>query len=116
MGLQLRIEYKKGIEKSAVDALSHVNQVYQLQAISEVRPVWVHEVVNSYVTDAAAQDKSRRLAIHSPDAQGFALEHDLIKVHGKMWVGANSALYSKLINAFHNSAMGGHSGVLPVYQ
>jgi hypothetical protein len=39
----------------------------------------------------------------------------LIRVHGKIWVGANSALQTKLINAFHNSAMGGHSGVLPTY-
>jgi hypothetical protein len=76
----------------------------------------MQEVLNSYVTNGAAQDKLQRLAIHSPDSQGFALEQGLIKVHGKVWVGANSALHTKLINAFHNSAMGGHSGMLPTYQ
>jgi hypothetical protein len=33
-----------------------------------------------------------------------------------MYQGANSALHTKHINAFHNSAVGGHSGVLPTYQ
>jgi hypothetical protein len=116
MGLQFRIQYKKGVDNSAADALSRVTHDGQLLAIFEVRPVWIQEVLNSYVTDGAAQDKLQRLAIHSPDPQGFALEQGLIKVHGKIWVGANSALHTKLINAFHNSAMGGHSGVLPTYQ
>jgi hypothetical protein len=116
MGLQFRIQYKKGVDNSAADALSRVTHVHQLLAISKVRPVWIQEVLNSYVTDGAAQEKLQRLAIHSPDPQGFALEQGLIKVHGKIWVGANSALHTKLIHAFHNSAMGGHSGVLPTYQ
>jgi hypothetical protein len=116
MGLQFRIQYKKRVDNSAADALSRVTHVHQLLAISEDRPVWIQEVLNSYVTDGAAQEKLQRLAIHSPDPQGFALEQGLIKVHGKIWVGANSAVHTKLINAFHNSAMGGHSGVLPTYQ
>jgi hypothetical protein len=116
MGLQFRIMYKKGAENSAADALSRVGQVFQLQAMSEVRPMWMQEVLNSYVTDSCAQDKLRALAIQSPDDQGFELNQGLIKVHGKVWVGANSALHTKLINAFHNSAIEGHFGVLPTYK
>jgi hypothetical protein len=116
MGLQFRIRYKKGSDNSAADALSRVGQVFQLQTVSEARPIWLQEVLNSYVTDAVAQDKLRALAIHSPDAQGFELQQGLIKVHGKVWVGANSALHTKLISAFHNSAVGGHSGMLPTYK
>jgi hypothetical protein len=63
-----------------------------------------------------AQAKLQALAVHSPDSQGFELHQGLIKVHCKIWVGANSALQTKLINAFHNSAIGGHSGVLPTYK
>jgi len=116
MGLRFKIQYKKGAENSAADALSRVSQVFQLQATSEIRPTWVQEVVNSYVTDAAAQERLRALAIQSPDTQGFTLSNGLIRVHGKVWVGDNSALHTKLINAFHNSAIGGHSGVLPTYK
>jgi hypothetical protein len=115
MGLQFKISYKKGAENSAADALSRVGQVFQLQAISEVRPIWFQEVINSYVTDPIAQEKLQKLALHSPDDQGYELQQGLIKVHGKIWVGANSALQTKLIHAFHNTAVGGHSGVLPTY-
>jgi hypothetical protein len=116
MGLQFRIVYRKGAENFAADALSRVGQLFQLQAISEIHPIWLQDVLNSYVTDAVAQAKLHALAVHSPDAQGFELHQGLIKVHCKIWVGANSALQTKLINAFHSSAIGGHSGVLPTYK
>lgn len=116
MGLQFRIIYKKGAENSAADALSRMGQVFHLLAISEVQPTWIQEVLNSYVIDPMAQEKLRALAIHNPDEQGFELTQGLIKVHGKIWVGDNSALHTKLINAFHNSAIGGHSGMLPTYK
>ncbi|KAK1685746.1 hypothetical protein QYE76_046594 [Lolium multiflorum] len=54
MGLQFKISYKKGAENSSDDALSRVGQVFQLQAISEVRRIWFQEVINSYVTDPVA--------------------------------------------------------------
>jgi hypothetical protein len=116
MGLQFRIVYRKGAENFAADALSRVGQLFQLHATSEIRPIWLQEVLNSYVTDAVAQAKLQALAVHSPDAQGFELHQGLIKVHGKIWVGENSALQTKLINAFHSSAIGGHFGVLPTYK
>lgn len=57
----------------------------------------------------------QKLAIHSPDQQGFSLENGLIWHQGKIWIGQNSALQTKLIAACHSSALGGHSGVAPSY-
>lgn len=57
----------------------------------------------------------QKLAIHSPDQQGFSLEKGLIWHQGKIWIGQNSALQTKLIAACHSSALGGHSGVAPSY-
>lgn len=116
MGLQFRIKYKKGIENTAADSLSRVADVIHLHAVSEARPVWIQEVLNSYVTDSEAQAKIQELAVTSPNEQGYSLQNGLIKFHERVWIGNNTALQTKLISAFHSSAIGGHSGIFPTYQ
>lgn len=83
-----------------------------LQAVSEVQPVWLQEVLNSYATDAHAQHLLTQLALQSPDDQGFSLHQGLIRHKGRVWIANNSALQTRLIAALHFSAIGGHSGVL----
>ncbi|KAG8087040.1 hypothetical protein GUJ93_ZPchr0010g8809 [Zizania palustris] len=116
IGLQYKFQYKKGVDNSAADALSRVGHMFQLQAISGVQPVWLQEVLNSYVVDTKAQDLMRELAITGKNEQGYELVHGLIKHNGKIWIGANSSLQTKLIAAFHSSAVGGHSGMQATYQ
>jgi hypothetical protein len=57
-----------------------------------------------------------QLAIASPDDKGHELHEGLIKYKGRLWIGNNSALQTKLISAMHSSAMGGHSGVRATYR
>lgn len=116
MGLHFRIKYKKGADNTAADSLSRVAAVLQLHAVSEARPVWIQEVINSYATDSDAQAKLQALAVTSPDEHGYSLQNGLIKLHEQVWIGNNTALQTKLISAFHSSAIGGHSGILPTYQ
>ena len=116
MGLKFKILYNKGSDNVAVDALSRVAHLMTVQSVAEAKPIWVHEVLNSYVTDPHAQSLLTQLAITSPDSAGFVLDKGLIKYKERIWVGANSALQTKLINAFHASAIGGHSGSQATYQ
>jgi hypothetical protein len=51
MGLQFKVVYKKGKDNLAADALSRVCHLIALQAVSEVTPKWMQEVLNSYSTD-----------------------------------------------------------------
>ncbi|XP_073362615.1 uncharacterized protein [Aegilops tauschii subsp. strangulata] len=39
----------------------------------------------------------------------------LLKEDSKIWIGANEGLKTKLIQAFHSTPVGGHSGILPTY-
>lgn len=55
MGLQFRIVYKKGQDNQAANTLSRIGHVMAIQAVSAVQPVWIQEVINSYITDTEAQ-------------------------------------------------------------
>lgn len=111
MGLQFKIIYKQGKENLAADALSRVAHMMAIQAVASVKPQWIQELLNSYATDTQAQQLLAQLALVSPDANGFSLDQGIIRKHNLIWIGHNSALQTKLISAFHSSAIGGHSGV-----
>jgi hypothetical protein len=116
VGMQFKFQYKKGAENGAADALSRVGHLMTANALSICQPMWLQEVVNSYETDTVAQALLARLAIHSPDEEGYSLHQGLIHFHNRLWIGANTALQTKLINALHQSAVGGHSGITVTYQ
>lgn len=115
VGLQFRFQYKRGPDNGAADALSRVGHLLTANALSLCHPLWVQEVANSYETDTEAQDLLAKLAIHSPDEAGYELHQGLIRVRGRLWIGSNTALQTKLIRALHDSAIGGHSGVTVTY-
>lgn len=104
------------MDNKAADALSRVASEIQLTAISVSTPVWIQEVLKSYEMDPHAQDLLKELAVQSPNAQGFSLNNGLIYRQQQLVVGQNVGLHTKLIAAFHSSAMGGHSGVFATYQ
>ena len=70
----------------------------------------------TYATDPQAQQLLQQLALSSPNEQGFSLEKGLIWSKGKIWIGQNSALQTRLISFSHSSAIGGHSGIAVTYQ
>jgi hypothetical protein len=55
VGLQFDIKNKKGVENCAVDSLSRVGHLLDVQAISVCTPDWLQEVLNSYTNDVASQ-------------------------------------------------------------
>ena len=107
MGLQFQIVYKKGVENRVADALCRVGAMMELVVLSEVQPVWIQEILNSYVTDVEAQELITQLLVHSPNEQGFSLQQGIVRKGDRIWIGSNSALRTKLIAALHDSAMGG---------
>lgn len=116
VGLQFSFKYRRGPDNGAADALSRVGHLLSIDALSICQPQWLQKVANSYETNKDAQDMLQRLAISSPDEHGYELRQGVIRLHDKLWIGANTALQTKLISAFHASAVGGHSGVAATYQ
>lgn len=57
------MEYRKGKENAAADALSRMPHLCILQAVSNSQPEWLQELLNSYATDPTAQQHLAQLAI-----------------------------------------------------
>lgn len=65
--------------------------------------------------DPSANTMLQKLAVDPDSCPGFQLHDGLLKQDHKIWVGANTGLQTKLIQAFHSNPLGGHSGILPTY-
>jgi hypothetical protein len=109
VGLQFRFQYKKGAENSVVDALSRVGHLLSAISMSTCLPSWLQEVANSYETDLEAQELLTNRVVHSPDENGYDLHQGVIHCKGRLFIGSNAALQTKLIWALHDSVVGGHS-------
>jgi hypothetical protein len=117
LGLQYKILYKKGIENGAADALSHrPHESSELYHISSSSPQWLSEIMDGYQQDHHAQQLLSELVVTASPAGHYKLQNGVIKYKGRFWLGANSNLQRKVISAFHDSPMGGHSGFLVTYR
>jgi hypothetical protein len=108
--------YNKGLDNRVADALSRNPALSNdhLMTISHSTPVWLEEVVKGYQLDTQAQKLLPKLAISSPFEQ-FSLRDGLIRFRNRVWVGNNAPLQSKITQALHDGAMGGHSGFYVTY-
>jgi hypothetical protein len=80
-------------------------------AISSCQPLWVLAVVDAYQQDPYAQELLVKLAL-APETEGlFSLHNGLIRKKGKVWIPAVPALQQQIIQEFHASPIGGHSGI-----
>jgi hypothetical protein len=64
--LQYKSQYMIGPGNKVADALSRVGHSFFIQSTSV--PIWIHEVLNSYAVDSAAQKLLQELAVVSPNS------------------------------------------------
>ncbi|KAJ3688355.1 hypothetical protein LUZ61_017519 [Rhynchospora tenuis] len=125
LGLDYVIEYKKGKDNTVADALSRVeSQNWQLQsvpsdiwAVSEIIPHWIQELVSSYIDDpwiTSLKGKLTEPTTHQPPQ--LTLHQGVLRYKGRICVGGQGTWREKIIQALHDSSVGGHSGINVTYQ
>ena len=116
LGLQYKIQYKKGCDNRVADALSRVchPSTSEALALSMAQPTWLAEVQHAYLSDEVASKLLTTLSTSSPVGH-YKLVDGLIKYKDRIWVGNSTTLHSKILHALHSSAIGGHSGYEATY-
>lgn len=116
LGLQYRIVYRPDSDNRAADAMSrHPAPPAVCATISAVVPTWVNAVITSYCDDSVSRAMLSKLAVDPSSVPQYSLNSGLLRYRNRIWVGADSSLQRRLIEAFHSSAWGGHSGVPVTY-
>jgi hypothetical protein len=117
MGLQYKILYKKGILNGAADALSRKPpDSSQLMTVTTVQPTWLAAVQASYDEDTHAQNLLQKLAVAPLADENYTLDHGILRYKGRILVGNDEQLQTRIISAFHDSPQGGHSGFPVTYR
>lgn len=112
LGLRFKIKYKKGSENRVADALSRrPHPDGELLALTVQHPAWLQDVVATYRVDQEAQELLTRLSIHPEPDEHYSLHNGLIRYKKRVWLPSASSLISSILEAFHSSPLGGHSGV-----
>lgn len=117
LGLQYKLQYKKGLDNKAADVLSRCPQTDPMQicALSVVVPLWLNEVQEGYKTDPATEQLLTQVLLSPDRYPHYTLQQGVLRYKGRIWVGSNPALQHRILTALHASAIGGHSGIQVTY-
>lgn len=114
------VEYKKGKENLVADALSRrdgrsKDEVEESHAIVTVIPDWVEDVKGSYVQDPQYEKVIGSIQNNDGANNSYTIEDELVRHKGRIYVGVGNDIRSKILESFHTSSIGGHSGIRATY-
>lgn len=115
MDLNFRIQYKKGINNAAADALSRCPNAPSINAISTPAASWLDRLQEGYDDDDETKKLISKLTLGVSTSPGYTLQDGIIKFHGRIWVENNELAQQYILQALHSSGIGGHSGIHATY-
>nr|GEW76641.1 hypothetical protein [Tanacetum cinerariifolium] len=111
LGFDFEIIYKPGRDNKVADALSRIPDA-TLFAISVTEPAWLSDL-RAFYTSAAGQKLITKLTTTETANNQIVLCDGLLYADNHLYIPNGSPIRSKLLEEYHSSTLGGHSGVLP---
>jgi hypothetical protein len=74
------------------------------------------DVVNGYQLDEYSLSLMAKLALDPSVVPHFSITNGFLHYKNRIWVGANPQIHSWLLQAYHDSLVGGCSGMLVTYR
>ena len=114
MGYDYEIEYKPGRENVAVDTLSRVHG--ELTAITYPRPTWLAIVPYESHNDPLLIAMREDLQKGTKSISGYEARGGQLWYKGKLVLSPNSLHKEAIIREFHDTPVGGHSGIFQTFK
>lgn len=110
LGYDYRIEYKKGRENRVADALSRMPTESHTFPITMVTPAWITAVIDTYTHDPKCQKLIAELTLDTDSHKDYTFKSGILRYKGKIYIGQDQDVHTKLVASFHETELGGHSG------
>jgi hypothetical protein len=112
LGYSYEILYKPGAHNRVADALSRIHEVPP-QCLTITIPHWdfIQQLKQSFMVDEKLQTLMKQVQESPSSHPGFQVIHDLLYFKGKLYIPSNSPIKQLLLEEYHSSPIGGHSGI-----
>jgi hypothetical protein len=117
LGYQFEVKYKPGVDNKAADALSRCHGESELQTIMSY-PVWLGGklLLEEVTKDPYIQKLVAEVQDNNQKRPGFEVKQGVLFYQGRLVISPHSPSIPLLLEEFHNSPTGGHSGFLRTYR
>lgn len=116
LGYSYEILYKPGTQNRVADALSRLHETSPQLMIITI-PHWelVQKLQNSFSSDPDLQSLIQRVQNDPTAYPHFKVLNGILYFKDKLYIPSTSPLKSALLEEFHSSQLGGHSGINKTY-
>ena len=117
MGYQFEVIYKPGIENKAADALSRVEENQELNSVvSNAHWLDFHKIKEEIRLDPTLTQLRETLQTDPAAKPGYTLREELLFFKGRLVLPSTSSLIPTLLQEYHSTSVGGHSGFIRTYK
>ena len=116
LGYHYDIVYKPGCQNRVVDALSRVHEEQSnMLAITVPHLDFLTTLKKELKEDTSFQEMVQKVLQHPTTFDKFQILDVLLFFKGKLYIPSNSRFKQLLLEEFHSSTIGGHSGIHKTY-
>lgn len=116
LGYSYEIVYKPGTQNRVADALSRAHDMpSQLFAITIPHWDFLQKLKASFQADPQLQELLQQVQVDPEAFPQFKVVRDLLFFKGKLYIPSSSPLKNVILEEFHSTLLGGHSGITKTY-
>ncbi|KAA0059477.1 hypothetical protein IC582_002782 [Cucumis melo] len=117
LGYSFEVVYKPGVENRAADALSRKPNEVQLFGLSVPITVDLDVIKKEVFHDPKYEKIIRQIKQNEESTENnYSLQNGLLMYKNRLVILKQSSLIPVILDTFHNSAVGGHSGFFRTYK